>query len=79
MWIAGGANWFFGRPPEHWNPWWQLIDGGLGMFVPEQLRAPSIDSRLVANTIDYRLVANANVAPKIITNLADNFQVLAAA
>lgn len=26
MWIAGGANWFFGRPPEGWNPWLQLIN-----------------------------------------------------
>jgi hypothetical protein len=26
MWIANGANWFFGAPPEHWNPWKQLID-----------------------------------------------------
>jgi hypothetical protein len=25
MWIANGANWFFGAPPEHWNPWMQLI------------------------------------------------------
>jgi hypothetical protein len=26
MWIANGANWFFGAPPPHWNPWIQLIN-----------------------------------------------------
>jgi hypothetical protein len=35
MWIAGGANWFFGRPPEGWNPWLQLIDAGLYANVPQ--------------------------------------------
>lgn len=25
MWIASGARWFFGRAPEGWNPWLQLI------------------------------------------------------
>lgn len=34
MWIAGGANWFFGAPPQGWNPWLQLINAGLGSFVP---------------------------------------------
>lgn len=29
MWVAGGAVWFFGRAPEHWNPWSQLIGAGL--------------------------------------------------
>lgn len=28
MWVAGGANWFFGRPPEGWNPWLQLLKAG---------------------------------------------------
>jgi hypothetical protein len=23
-WLAGGGNWFFGRPPEGWNPLLQL-------------------------------------------------------
>lgn|SRR5260370_23270451 len=26
-WVAGGAHWFFGRAPERWNPWLQLING----------------------------------------------------
>lgn len=34
MWIAGGASWFFGRPPLGWNPWLQLIQAGLSMSVP---------------------------------------------
>lgn len=27
MWVATGAHWFFGRSPEGWNPWLQLIEG----------------------------------------------------
>jgi hypothetical protein len=52
MWIAGGANWFFGRAPEGWNPWLQFIQAGLGTYVP----------RFV---IDLRLQANARVAESI--------------
>lgn len=36
MWVAGGANWFFGRPPENWNPWMQLLNAGLGAYVPKE-------------------------------------------
>jgi hypothetical protein len=32
MWVAGGANWFFGKAPEGWNPWLQLIKDGRGAF-----------------------------------------------
>jgi hypothetical protein len=35
MWIAGGAHWFFGEPPRHWNPWVQLIEAGFGEYVPQ--------------------------------------------
>lgn len=35
MWIAGGAQWFFGQPPEPWNPWMQLIKGDLSSAVPK--------------------------------------------
>jgi hypothetical protein len=34
MWIAGGANWFFNRPPTGWNPWLQLLKAGLGSYIP---------------------------------------------
>jgi hypothetical protein len=51
MWIAGGANWFFGSAPENWNPWRQLIDAGLGMYVPAQFTAPLIDSQLASNAV----------------------------
>jgi hypothetical protein len=35
MWIAGGAQWFFGKPPQPWNPWLQLIQGGFRVDVPQ--------------------------------------------
>lgn len=34
MWVGGGAHWFFGNPPQYWNPWIQLIDGGHPEAVP---------------------------------------------
>jgi hypothetical protein len=34
MWVAGGANWFFGRAPEQWNPWYQLIESGYVFALP---------------------------------------------
>lgn len=34
MWIAGGANWFFGRAPVGWNPWLQLTMANIGNYVP---------------------------------------------
>jgi len=34
MWVAAGAHWFFGKPPEHWNPWLQLFEGGQLEAVP---------------------------------------------
>lgn len=33
-WIAGGLNWFFGRPPSGWNPWLQLERGGAKWLLP---------------------------------------------
>jgi hypothetical protein len=71
MWIAGGANWFFGRAPEHWNPWLQLIEGGLGMYVPAQFRAPQVKFQLVANS--------AHVEPAIIANRPNLYGSLALA
>ena len=35
MWIAGGANWFFGRAPDYWNPWIQLVEGGRIGEIPQ--------------------------------------------
>jgi hypothetical protein len=34
-WISRGANWFFRRPPEYWNPWMQLISGSAFDEVPK--------------------------------------------
>lgn len=42
-WIAGGAHWFFGRAPESWNPWMQLISGGHSEAVPK-IRTRSFSS-----------------------------------
>jgi hypothetical protein len=33
-WIAAGAHWFFENPPEHWNPWLQLLKAGYFSFPP---------------------------------------------
>jgi len=49
MWIAGGANWFFGKAPENWNPWMQLLNAGLGTYVPK----PFLDLRLHTNASVY--------------------------
>jgi hypothetical protein len=40
MWVATGAHWFFGKSPERWNPWLQLIRGGY-----EYALAPRISIR----------------------------------
>lgn len=53
MWIAGGANWFFGRPPDKWNPWLQLLKYGSGMFMP-------------SFGIEIRMTVNATAKPEVI-------------
>jgi hypothetical protein len=30
-WIARGMHWFFGRPPQTWNPQVQLLAAGYGV------------------------------------------------
>lgn len=37
MWVAGGARWFFGNPPQAWNPQLQLIEGGFPDLVPNHV------------------------------------------
>jgi hypothetical protein len=61
MWIAGGANWFFGRAPENWNPWMQLLNAGLGTYVPKPF-------------FDLRLQTNASVAHSGTGNFAPDFE-----
>jgi hypothetical protein len=34
MWLANGANWFFGEHAPDWNPYMQLIEGGHPEAVP---------------------------------------------
>lgn len=50
MWIAGGANWFFGKAPEHWNPWMQLLTAGQGFasYIPR----PFIELRFRAQATE---------------------------
>lgn len=69
MWIANGANWFFGNAPEHWNPWLQLIKGNLEIYVPAQFRLPFVGFRLAAN--------NAPVEALTISNRSDTYSSLA--
>jgi hypothetical protein len=38
-WADQHAPWFFGEPPEHWNPWLQLIQGGYAADVPTFVNA----------------------------------------
>jgi hypothetical protein len=58
MWVAGGANWFFGRPPDRWNAWVQLINAGLGAFVPHFVMSFQLQSNA---TVD--LVPTHNIPP----------------
>lgn len=59
MWIANGANWFFGEPPEDWSPWHQLAESGnaFKFHAPQSnrhrgfanlMREPNEISRLVS-------------------------------
>lgn len=35
LWVATRARWFFGNPPQYWNPWIQLIRAGHSETVPK--------------------------------------------
>lgn len=50
MWIAGGTRWFFGRPPEGWNPWTQLLVAGRGAFIPSEFRAVRLQVKTSAES-----------------------------
>lgn len=56
MWIANGANWFFGNPPLGWNPYLQLIKGNL---VTTDLLVPKV----VMTTANLNTVARIIAAP----------------
>ncbi len=55
MWIASGANWFFGAPPEHWNPWMQLIKAGLD--VPRRFTTFRFDNDAIVEHAKIKLLA----------------------
>lgn len=61
MWIDNGAHWFFGNAPEQWNPWMQLLNAGLGTYVPKLFFA-------------LRLQTNASVAHPGTGNFAHDFE-----
>lgn len=54
MWIAGGANWFFGKAPEHWNPWVQLMRAGLNAFVPRFITSFQVQSNASVDLMPTR-------------------------
>ena len=53
MWIASGANWFFGKPPEHWNPWAQLLNAGpvFAAYVPRPFADISFGAQPTAQEV----------------------------
>lgn len=52
MWIAGGASWFFGHAPEHWNPWTQLIRAGFDASVLDEFRSVRFQTNVVAQATE---------------------------
>lgn len=36
MWIGDGPHWFFGKPPDHWNAWAQLLVAGYLEYFPKE-------------------------------------------
>jgi hypothetical protein len=60
MWIAGGANWFFGRAPEHWNPWIQLIRAGLAAWVPQFTTSLKLQSDAQVDLMTTRNLVDAS-------------------
>lgn len=64
MWVAGGANWFFAKAPEHWNPWIQLlrVSSGFARYVPWS----SFDLRVQGiQTFDGGLLQNFTADPAV--------------
>lgn len=63
MWIAGGALWFFGRAPEHWNPWTQLLLAGFGTELPVEFWKVSIRSYAVTDIAEIEQFADTHYLP----------------
>jgi hypothetical protein len=63
MWIGGGATWFFGHPPDDWNPWMQLIVGDLASAVPKfadnVTTTTAVSSVLLEQVSDWSLILSA--------------------
>jgi len=58
MWIAGGASWFFGHAPEHWNPWTQLIRAGFAGSVLAEFRGVHFRTDAVAEYTEPLIYPN---------------------
>lgn len=58
MWVAGGALWFFGRAPEHWNPWTQLLSAGFSTELPVEFWSVSIRSYAVTDIAEIEKFAD---------------------
>jgi hypothetical protein len=58
MWIATGANWFFGRAPEHWNPWLQLIKAGYATYVPKFVSGLFVQANTTVETAPVRNIVH---------------------
>jgi hypothetical protein len=71
MWIATGAAWFFGRPPEHWNPWMQLLNADRGIHMPKILDAgiQGLSFGRSTSTVQFLVVSNSAGADAFFNNL----------
>jgi hypothetical protein len=47
QWINNGAHWFYGEPPQGWNPYFQLIAGNL----PYPTSQVSVSTAPMENTV----------------------------
>ena len=48
-WLSAGARWFFGNPPQHWNPLQQLLNAGMNYSFVDSERQLSIEPNIVGN------------------------------
>ena len=68
LWVACGANWFFGKAPEHWNPWIQLLKAGF--WSPSSSPLPKME---------LRLRSEATSEPVVVQNYTPSFELTPAA
>lgn len=54
MWVAGGGNWFFGRTPEYWNPWVQLLRANIVEDIPRFFIDLRVQFDAVSEAVEIR-------------------------